>query len=424
MKKPKITTLENGLTVMTVETDSPSVTVLTLVQAGSKYETHDNNGISHFLEHMCFKGTATQKGKDIMRFLDGLGAETNAFTSQEYTGYYVKSVTKHWKKTLAVVADIFQNPLFPEHEMEKEKGVIIGEINMYQDMPMYHVQDIFESLLYGDQPAGMTILGPEKNIRKMTRNDFVNYHENHYTPRKTTVVIAGDVQHAEVTRQVRTHFAEMKSASAKRKQKTRIKQKRAAFDIQYRATDQTHVVMGYHSFPLDHKDSLTAKVIAGILGGGMSSRLFESLREDLGLGYYVRAANHTYTDTGVLAVSCGVDSKRITEAGKAIQHQIARIRDEGVSEKELKKAVEYLSGNLYMSLESSDALGYFFGKQQVLDSTLMSPQKLTQAMKSITPADIKRVARKIFNKERLNVAILGPHKKPEHQKIKKAFALK
>ena len=191
----KKTILKNGLRVITVPMkDNPTVTVLVLVETGSKYETKAKNGISHFLEHMCFKGTAKRPtAQAISSELDGLGSSYNAFTSQEYTGYYAKSSANHFKKIFDVVSDIYLNSAFPAAEIEKEKGVIVEEINMYEDMPHRHVHDLFASLLYGDTPAGWNIAGTRDNVRAMKREDFVQYHQAHYVPKATTVIIAGKV---------------------------------------------------------------------------------------------------------------------------------------------------------------------------------------------------------------------------------------
>ncbi|MCA9353180.1 insulinase family protein, partial [Patescibacteria group bacterium] len=309
MKKPRIKKLQNGLTVMTIPVESPSLTVMTLVHTGSRFESKENNGISHFLEHMCFKGTQTQSGKQIVRYLDGLGAETNAFTSYELTGYYVKSITKHWKKTLAMVADIYQHSTFPEEEIQKEKGVIIGEISMYEDMPMQQVHDLFSALVYGpNHPAGFSILGPKNNINTMTRNDFLNYHAQHYVAQSTVVVVAGDITHHDVVREIELHFSSLTRGKVSLQNPVTISQRTPRIAVQHKSTDQTHVIFGYQTVGFHHKDTMSLKVLGSLLGGGMSSRLFERLREDMGVGYYVNARNVGQSDTGIFEISCGIDS--------------------------------------------------------------------------------------------------------------------
>lgn len=413
MKKPQIKKLDNGLTIVTIITDSPSVTVMSLVGTGSRYEEKSNNGISHFLEHMCFKGTEKKTGKDIMRYLDGLGAETNAFTSYEITGYYVKSITKHWKKTLAVVSDIFLNSAFPESEIEKEKGVIVGEIGMYQDMPMHHVRDIFSQLVYGNQPAGWSILGPRKNINSMTRNDFVKYHQDHYVASATTLVVSGNIQHFDVVKEIKKQLRTISEGVKSKKTKVTLSQKKPQLTVSYRKTDQTHLILGYLSGGFYSKDTTTLSVIAALLGGGMSSRLFEKLREDMGVGYYINAYNTKQSDTGIMEISCGVDSNRVAEVLLAIQSEIQRLTTELVSDKELKKTKEFIIGNTQMGLEATDELAYYYGKRSVLGLPLQTPKDFTKKIQLISSKDIRRVAKKICKPERLNVAIIGPHKEKD-----------
>jgi len=406
---------------MTVMTDSPSVTVMALVNTGSYYEDQSVNGISHFLEHMCFKGTDKRSGKEIMRYLDGLGAETNAFTSNEYTGYYVKSITKHWKKTLAVVSDIFLHSSLPEEEMEKEKGVILGEISMYEDIPMRHVHDKFNELVYGDQPAGKTVLGPRENIQKMTRDDFVKYHAEHYVADATLIIVAGDIEHSEVVSQVEKNFKDISDAEKSEKLKVINTQSSVRMGIHRKDTDQTHLLVGYRSLGFHHKDTIILKLIASLLGGGMSSRLFEKLREDMGVGYYVNAHNVAGSDTGILQVACGIDSTRVTEVLAAINNEFIRLTKESVPADELKRVKEYIIGNTAMALESTDEQAYYYGKSVLLGLPVKTTKDIARDIQSITAADIKRVAKKIVKNDRLNVSMIGPHTNKELQKFKRAL---
>jgi predicted Zn-dependent peptidase len=424
MKKPVTKILENGLRVLVVPIPGAlTTTVLSAVNTGSYFESEKENGISHFLEHMCFKGTKKMSGKEIMRYLDGLGAETNAFTSREYTGYYVKSVKKHWKKSLAVVADIFLNSEFPEEELEKERGVILGEIGMYKDIPHHRAFDFFQRVLYGNQPAGRTILGPQKNIKSFTRQDFLDYHTKHYVADNTVVMIAGDVNPKEAIAEIEKHYTDIATGKSPKQPKIDTKQKKMRFELERKKYDQSHIVLGYRGLKRGHKDYLVAFLLARVLGGGMSSRLSENMREDRGLGYYVGSRFSTNKDDGVLYVSCGVDPKRIDEAGQAIQDEIKRLRDELVPEKELKKTKEFATGNFLMNLESSEELGHYYLTKFLFGLPLDRPKEYVKKIRAITDKDLRRVARKMFTKDRLNVAIIGPHSETETKKIKKSFSL-
>lgn len=424
MKKPKITVLENGLSIISINTGGPSTTVLTIVSTGSKFETKEKNGISHFLEHMCFKGTDKKSGKEIATFFDELGAETNAFTSKELTGYYVKSIHKFWKKSLGMVADIYIHSTFPESEIEKEKGVIIGEIAMYDDMPMHQVYDIFDDLVFGDEPAGMSVLGTKETVQALTYDDFIDYHKKHYVASGTAIVVAGDITHSELVKEVSEKFKTISVSKKHLKKKTKISQQKSQLSLKYKETDQTHIVLGYLSEKRGHKDTIILNTIAGLLAGGMSSRLFERLREDLGLGYYVGARNKPQDDIGTFEINCGVDSARVEEALKEIQSQIKRFLNEEVTEKELKKVKDQITCDLQMNLELSDDIAYFYGKQYISGLGYRTPKEIIRMYKQVTTKDIKRVAKKIFKNERLNCAILGPHDKRDISKFKRAFILK
>ena len=422
MKKPKIKQLKNGLTIITIPVESPSITVMSLVNTGSRFEKKENNGISHFLEHMCFKGTKSQSGKEIMRYLDGLGAETNAFTSYELTGYYVKSITKHWKKTLKIVSDIYLHPIFPKEEMEKEKGVIIGEISMYEDMPMRHVHDLFADLVYGDvQPAGWNILGPRKNIRNMKRDDFVEYHSSHYVASATTIVIAGNINHTDVVNEVTKKFKVISQGRKSKQSRATTSQKKPQLVIKHKKTDQTHILLGYQTQGFHHKDTVILKVLGSLLGGGMSSRLFEKLREDMGVGYYVNARNTPQSDTGTLQIACGVDSKRVVEVIKAIQLEIHSLIQTLVSESELQKTKEFIIGNTQMALEATDDVAYYYGQHHLFGLSLDTPAEFARKIKLVTAKDLQRVARKYFTLDRLNCAMIGPHTKRDNVAFMKAL---
>jgi len=412
--------LENGLRVVTVPLkDNPTVTVLVMVEAGSKYETKEINGLSHFLEHMCFKGTTKRpKAIDISRELDSIGAEYNAFTSQEFTGYFAKAEAKHFSKILDVVSDLYLNPTLDAVELEKEKGVIVEEINMYEDMPQRHVADLFMSLVYGDQPAGWNIAGTRENVKKFTRKDFVSYREAQYVAPATTVIVSGSFDATSVTRGLREAFGGLSSLPKSEKERTRDTQARPAALLEYKKTDQAHLVLGFRTFDTFAKEHPTMKIIEGILSGGMSSRLFQKLREEMGVGYYVRACEDSYTDHGLLTVSAGVDKERVIEVLQAILGELKRLRDEPVSAAELTKVKDYLVGTLYLGLESSDSVAEFLGFQEVLGKPLKTPEELIAELMAVTPSMIQETAGKIIRNDTLNLALIGPFENPtEFEKV-------
>ena len=364
--------------------DNPTVTVLVLVEAGSKYETKEINGISHFLEHMCFKGTIKRpKAIDISKELDSIGSQYNAFTAQEYTGYYAKSDAKHFKKIFDVVSDIYLNSTFPEIEMQKEKGVIIEEINMYEDLPNRHVQDLMMELLYKDQPAGWNIAGEKKNILGMKRDDFINYKKAHYVPEATTLVVAGKVTEKEVLKEVEKVFGKVVNDKKSKKLKVIEKQDKPEVLVKYKKTDQTHFVMSVRTYDLFSKKNAVLSMLGGVLGGGMSSRLFQKLREEMGVGYYVRAYNDVFTDHGFFQISAGVDNKRINEVIEAVLEECKKLKEEFVSDEELNKVKECLIGNMKLSLESSDDIANFYGGQELLKKEIKSAELKAQELRKV-----------------------------------------
>ncbi|PIP68893.1 hypothetical protein CO033_00865 [Candidatus Nomurabacteria bacterium CG_4_9_14_0_2_um_filter_32_10] len=420
--KFKKTILKNGLRVIIVPMkDNPTVTVLVLVEAGSKYETKKVNGISHFLEHMCFKGTVKRpRAIDISKELDAIGSQYNAFTAQEYTGYYAKSGARHFKKIFNVVSDIYLNSTFPEIEMQREKGVIIEEINMYKDMPNRHVQDLIMELLYGDQPAGWNIAGEKKNILNMKRDDFVEYKKEHYLPEATTIVIAGKLNEKEVMKEVNKVFGKISRGKKAQKLKVKEKQIKPEVLVSFKKTDQTHFVLGVRSYDLFNKKNAELYVLGGILGGGMSSRLFQKLREEMGVGYYVRAYNDSYTDHGFFQISAGVDNKRIEEVLKAVLLECKKLKNNIISEEELNKVKEFLIGNMKLSLESSDDVANFLGGQELLKKEIKSLEEKVKEIRKVTASKIQSLAKELFKDNKLNLALIGPFKdKSKFSKILK-----
>jgi len=404
--------LKNGLTLVTVPmADNPTVTVLVLVETGSKYETKKLNGISHFLEHMCFKGTVRRpKAIDISRELDAIGSQYNAFTSQEFTGYYAKSEARHFKQVLDVVSDIYLNSTFPEAEIEKEKGVIVEEINMYEDMPHRHVQDLNMELLYGDQPAGWNIAGTRDNVKSMRRSDFVKYKKAHYVPNATTIVVAGHVTDKEVQTEVNKIFGKLAQAKKDKKVKVKQTQKKPEVLLKYKKTDQSHFVLAFRSFDLFSKKNAAVSVLASILGGGMSSRLFQKLREEMGVGYYVRASGDAYTDHGYFEISAGVDNKRVGEVLEAVLAECKKIATEPVPADELQKVKDYLIGNMKLDLESSDSIAQFHGLQEVLKKEIKTANEKATEINKVTALEVQNIAKEIFKNEGMNLAIVGPAK--------------
>lgn len=407
--------LKNGLRIISVpNNDSLASTILVLVEAGSKYETKEINGLSHFLEHMCFKGTTNRpRAIDISTALDSLGAQYNAFTGHEYTGYYAKVSAEHFDKALDIVSDLYQNPLFNEKEIEKEKGVVIEEINMYEDLPQRKVQDLIISLLYGDQPAGWSIAGDKETIKILKKEDFLKYRGEHYVASATTVVVAGKFDEKEIFKKIEGKFKNVVSGKKLGKIKTREVQIAPKVLINHKKSDQTHLVVAVRTFDTYDKRNYTLELLAHILGGSMSSRLFQRIREEMGAAYYVRSENDTFTDHGFLAISVGVDNTRVNDVLSAILDECKKIRDIAITDTELQMFKDSMVGNIVLGLETSDAVANFYGGQEILKKEIENPLELTKNLQEVTSKDIKKMAGLIFRDNRLNMALIGPFDKEE-----------
>lgn len=391
--------------------DNPTATVLVLVETGSKYEDKAKNGISHFLEHMCFKGTATRPNtSDLSKELDTLGCAYNAFTGQEFTGYYAKGKADDTSHLLDIIADLYLNPLLKPEEIEKEKGVIVDEINMYDDLPMQKVHEVWMKLLYGDQPAGWAITGERDVVRAMTQKDFIAYRNAHYVAPATTVVVSGNIDSKKIFKEISAKFKGIAKNKKKSKKKTLDVQNGPVAAVQFKDTDQTHLLLGVRSFSAGDKRNPVLSVLAGVLGSGMSSRLFRKIRDEMGVGYYVNASNNAFTDHGYLAIAAGVANNRMEEVVRAILAELKNLKDELVGEEELSKVKEHLVGTMYLGLESSDELAEYYGVQEILRHEFKTPKERERLVRAVTAKDVRNMARKLFVEKNLNLALIGPFK--------------
>lgn len=402
--------LKNGLTTYVVPmSGTQTVTVLVLVRAGSKYETKRINGLSHFLEHMFFKGTTNRPTPlAVVETLDRIGGEYNAFTDKERTGYYAKVDAKHLELAIEWVSDMLLNPLMKEEEIEREKGVIAQEIGMYYDMPMQHIGNVFEGLLYGDQPAGWDIAGTKELISALQKQDFIDYLNARYVANETFVIVAGNVTEAKVNKLVAQYFSPLKRGRAPSKPAVKESQKTPALAIEKKETDQTHFMIGVRTFDTYDKRRYAVSMLATILGSSMSSRLFMTLREEHGLAYYVSASPEHYSDTGYLAAHAGVPNNHVVQAVDIVMKEFDSIRKFKVKPEELQKAKDYLKGKSLIGLESSSAMANFVGDQALVHGKAEPIDTILKRFDAVTANDVQKVAQTIFKNNRLNLALIGP----------------
>ena len=421
----KKTTLENGLRVITIPMENAnSVTVLILVGTGSKYESKDINGISHFLEHMFFKGTEKRPTTlDISETLDSVGGEYNAFTSKEVTGYWAKVDKRHSDVALDWITDIFLNSKFDAEEIEREKGVIIEEVNMYLDTPTAYVSDLWEKLLYGDQPAGWMVIGEKENILSFDREKIEDYFNSHYSPSNVIVCVAGAINSAEIENKIQDYFKNKKSEDFKTKLKVIETQKEPGVFLYTKKTDQTHFCLGVRAYDLSHPQKYALTLLSIILGGNMSSRLFIKVRERSGLAYSIHTSADCFTDAGYLVTQAGIDSKNLEKTIKLILEEYKNLKDKKITEKELQKAKDYIKGIMSLSLDASDYQTSFYAMQELLENKILSPEEKFAKIDEISVDDIKKVAEDIFVSEKLNLAIIGPIEDSEKEKLKAILKL-
>lgn len=403
--------LPNGVRVITIPMSSfESATVMVMVGAGSRYENSKNNGISHFLEHMAFKGTKKRpSAMDIASLIDGIGGEFNAFTSKEVTGYFVKASKDHAGLCLDVLSDMLQNSKLDEAEIEKERGVILEEINLYEDTPSRKIGDIYEGLLYGDSPMGWDIAGRKEVIKAINRQDFVDYMKSLYSGGNITVVVAGGINSKEIEAQIENYFGKMPTFDTVKYNPLVEKQVKPDLTIKHKVTEQVHIAVGFRTVPLGHEDQHTLSVLSAILGGGMSSRLFSEVREKRGLAYYVRTASEHYQDAGHIASTAGLDPKRVEEGIFVIIAEYSKFAKGAaqITKEELSKAKEYLKGHVVLELEDSRFVAAFYAQSELLDKAIETPEELIEKIEKVTLSDVERVAQKYFKNETLNLAVIG-----------------
>ena len=416
-------TLKNGLRIILApmhETETATVMIMTGV--GSRYETRAENGLAHFLEHMFFKGTAKRPNAiDISKELDGLGAEYNAYTGKDRTAYYAKVEARHWETALDIVSDLFLNAKIEEEEIKREKGPVLQELNMYEDMPPRHINDLWELHLYGDTPLGWEIIGTKENLHRFTRKDFMKYLARGYVAENVVVGVAGKVDPKQVLSAIKKHFAKIRTGKKPVFKKVKEAQSKPGIFVQNKKTDQSHLIIGVRAYPMHHPDRYALAVLATILGGGMSSRLWLAVRERRGLAYRVTTGVETYHDAGYLATQSGVEHENLEETIKVILDEYRKIREEKVGAEELAKAKDHMKGQMALAFEGSDDIVEYLITQETIHGKVTLPKEKAKKIDAVTADDVLRVAQDIFQNKRLNLAVIAP--KADEAKLEKLLKL-
>jgi len=412
--------LDNGLRVLFFPMkNTEAVTSLFLAGTGSKYETRKLSGISHLLEHLIFRGTKNYpKPISISQALDEVGGFYNAFTDKEVLGIIFKTSSENFNLALRILAEMVSSPLLNKDELIKEKRVVIEEINMREDDPQILILDLWETLLYGDQPAGWQVIGSRKTVNKISQKDLFNYSKNFFIGKGSVLIIVGDIK-KDMEKNIKKNFSILSSKERIKKEPVEEHQQEPKILLRFKETDQTHLCLGVRTFDTFSDKKYALALIASLLGGMMSSRLFVEIREKKGLAYYVRTSCEHYTDTGYLMTHAGLNNTKVFEAVEIICKEYQRLKTERVTKKELDKAKENLKGRLKLGLETSDSFASFFGLQEVIGQEVLTPQQQWQKIAKITPDDILKIAKEVFRPDRLNLALIGPHKK--EKEIKKTL---
>lgn len=405
------TTLRNGIRIIKVPNGNiETVTVMAIFTAGSRDEAAGTEGMAHFLEHMFFKGTGRRpKAADINKDLDRVGASSNAFTGKEYTGFWAKTEKKDLPLALDVISDILLHSRFDPRELENEKGAVIEEINMYEDAPMRDIPAVLENMLYAEQSLGHDPLGTKENVRGFTRRDLLRFYRKHYTADRLVVAVSGNFHDGEIDRMVAKAFTGLARAprpAARRRCAERQTEPQLA--VKYKKTDQTNFSLGFRTFGEGHPDEYVLVVLDTILGGGSSSRLYELVREQRGLAYYIYTCNETFRDAGYLAVQSGVGNDKCEQALGLVLEELRRVKEEAIPAEEIERAKSCIKGRMAIGLESSSAMANFVTMQEIATGEVLTPAEKFAKINAVTAEQLQRLAREIFTPERLNLAVIGP----------------
>lgn len=420
--KPEVIALDNGLQVIFIDTKTfPTITTLLLVGAGSRYENEKNNGIAHFFEHMAFKGSKKYPNSFVISStIEGKGGVFNAFTSKDHTGYWIKSTSEHFKTVIDVIADMVLHSKLDIEEIEREKGVISEEINMYEDTPQRKVGELFEGLLYKGNPLGFDIAGFKETIEKFDRTTFVEYMSSLYYPNNSVLIVAGGIKNKEeYLKVIKEKFDNWKTGKKQSFIPIKESQSKPQTLVKYKKTEQAHFCLGFRAFSFKDNRKYALSVLSAILGGGMSSRLFIQVRERRGLCYYISTVSELYEDCGNIVTQAGVTNnlEKVKEAIDTILVEHKKVTEGDIKEDEIKRAKELIKGRLLLSLEDSTNIASFFGNKKLLQNKIETPEEVIEKIMAVTKEDLTKLAKEVFVDKNLNFSIIGPFREGDFKKL-------
>lgn len=391
--------------------ETNAISVLVLVKTGSRYENEKNNGVAHFIEHLLFKGTKKRPTSlSISKELDGIGADYNAFTSKDKTGYYIKAPKEHLELALDILSDMIFHSKFDDVEIERERGVIIEEINMYNDNPVMNIDSLIENSVFNGHALGRQISGEIKNLKSITKNDILKFYKQYYKRENMFIGIAGNFSERSAKKLINKYFKIKDFDNAKTFDVFKPYQKSIQVQLNEKNTDQVHLAIAFSSVKYEDKYDKALELLSVILGGNMSSRLFMKIREKLGLCYYIRCESLHYEDTGIFSILSGLDKSRIEEAIKNIFKELKNFTKKGITKEELDMAKEFLKGKFMLRMEDSMNVIAFYCEQLIMTGKFKSFEKVMSEFDKVTKKDILEAGRKIFSKDKVNLAVISPHK--------------
>ncbi|MCS7286988.1 MAG: pitrilysin family protein [Anaerolineae bacterium] len=416
MLTPEKATLPQGIRLLvTPLPHTMAVSMVFLLGVGSRYESDPEGGISHFIEHLVFKGTSNwPTAKDIASSIEGVGGVINGSTSQEVTSYWIKLPKDHWKLGFQLLSDMLLNPLFREEDVEKERAVILEELRGMKDSPEDWVFVMATNLLWPGHPLGREIIGTKESLQNLSREKLLEFKSRHYVPAKAVISLAGAITFEEASEEAHRWLSTWVGDSSFTFTPAPPPSDSPAQAYESRRVEQTHVVLTWYGLPLTHPDRFALSVMNAVLGEGMSSRLFTEIREKRGLAYSISSYLEFFTDSGAVGIAAGVSPNRLDEALQAVVEQLSLLKTQEVTGKELTKAKEFVKGRLLLHLEDSLSLAFWYGRQELLLGHTMTPSEVIQAIDAVTPQDLKRVAEELVKASRMKLAIIGPYRKEKH----------
>lgn len=420
----KKTTLPNGLRIIAVPMKSTNtITSVIFVKTGSRYEKKEENGISHVLEHMFFQGTKKRPNKmSVKRELDRIGAQSNAYTSHDHMAYYIKAEAKYLDLSLDILSDMYLNALFLPKAIEKERKVVVEEINMYQDTPNRQVWDNFLELIYPNHSLGWPTAGPKKTVLSLKREQFINSVQEFYVASNTVVAVVGNINEKQTIKKIKKYFKNTKTGKQPNIVPFASRQNAPAIHLQHKNIDQAHIIMGITAYPVTDKRRYVLDVLSAILGGYFSSRLVMSVRDKFGLAYYVGSSVDYFEDTGYFSAYAGLNIKNINLGLKAILKEFKKVGKTIIPEKEIEDAKSHIEGALSLQLESTNNVAFGMGVQEITKNSIETPEEYIKNIKKVNASDILAVGRDLFQTNKLNLALIGPFKdKTPFEKILKNF---